>query len=118
MLPGVNRMRSAARLLECLRGMDSSCETMSDFLTPAKFDMVLRATIKVSGGPEESLLHPSTALKYRYDLQEIADIEASVFSFIKLKEKKWRYSITSLALEVISERNLYEDALEQVGTVM
>ena len=91
---------------------------MSDFLTPAKFDTVLRATIKVSGGPEESFLHPSTALKYWYDLQEMVDIKESVgiitndketqteeANFIKLKEKKWRYSTTSLALEVISERN-------------
>ena len=51
---------------------------MSDFLTPAKFDMVLRATIEVSGGTEESFLHPSTALKYGYDLQEMADIKESV----------------------------------------
>ena len=92
---------------------------MSDFLTPANIDMVLHATIEVSGGTEESFLHPSTALlKYGYDLQEMADIKDSLGiiandkemqteagNFIKLKEKKWRYSITSLAHKVISERN-------------
>ena len=111
-------MPSAARLLECLRRMDSPCETMSDFLTPGKFNMVLRATIEVSGDTEESFLHPSTALKYGYDLLEMADLKESVViiandkempteaeNFIKLKEKKWRYSITSLAHEVITERN-------------
>ena len=72
------KMCTAARLLECLRRMDSSCETMSDFLTPAKFDMVLRTTIELSDGTEESFLNPSTALKYGYDLQEMADIKESV----------------------------------------
>ena len=42
---------------------DLSCKTMSDYLTPAMFDMVLCATIEVSGGTEESFLHPSTTLK-------------------------------------------------------
>ena len=53
---------------------------MSDFLTTAKFDnhMVLRATIEVSGGTEESFLHHSTALNYGYDLQEMADLKDSV----------------------------------------
>ena len=66
----------------------------------------------------KSFLHLSTALKYGYDLQEMADIKESVgiivndkemqteaANFIKLKENKWSYSITSLAHKVISERN-------------
>ena len=39
------KMRSAARLLECLRRRDSSCETMSDFLIPAKC-MFVTGTIR------------------------------------------------------------------------
>ena len=75
--------------------------------------MVLRATIEVSGGTEESLLHPSTALKYGYDLQKESvgiivndkEMQTEAANFIKLKEKKWGYNITSLAHKVISERN-------------
>ena len=101
-------MRSAARLLECLRRMDSSCETMSDFLTPAKFDMVLRATIEVSGGTEEFC--PSFNCFVEVWVRPSGDgaiandkeMQTDAANFIKLKENKWRYNITSLAHKVIN----------------
>ena len=109
------KMRSAARLLESLRRMDPWCETCQTFWSQQSSTW---ATIKLSGDTEESFLHPSTTLKYGYDLQEMADLKDSVgiiandedmqteaANFIKLKEKEWRYWITSLAHEVISERN-------------
>ncbi|XP_014672580.1 PREDICTED: uncharacterized protein LOC106813048 [Priapulus caudatus] len=112
------KMRTAARLLKTLRRFDSTHVNMTDFLVPAKFEMVVSATVKTCGGTEDSFSHPCTAIKLGHDIQRMTDIketkalmdgnkqqQVNAENFNKLMRKNWHEHITSLANAVITERN-------------
>ena len=51
--------------------MDSTAMTMSDFIVPEWFDLVVEASLKCTGteGELTNMKHPSFALKLGYDLE-------------------------------------------------
>ncbi|PIK43780.1 hypothetical protein BSL78_19344 [Apostichopus japonicus] len=86
-------MRLSSRLLVALRGMvtPNTGNDMEDYVDPAYFSHIVRATLKVAGQDahdEENLKAPSNALKLSFDIKRLANIKLGKAIESHSKDKK------------------------------
>ena len=101
--------------------LDVTAETMSDFLTPEHFDIVVEASLKCTGsdGQTVDMKHPSIALKLGYDVEKMASAkrtqaikqdnekeerEDSSAGFLLLTKREWPVRVSKRALAILDER--------------
>ncbi|XP_072389472.1 uncharacterized protein [Diabrotica undecimpunctata] len=119
-------MRQLARLTVALRKLNKNpLQSLSDFLVPEKFDIIVQATKEVSittvddetSRPQFKI--PSLALKIGYSLQKCISIERgsalrsgnvkrnkSLSSFMQLMKLEWNVRISSGAVATLNKRKM------------
>ena len=130
------KMRRAARLLLCVRGMlsEASHISMWDLLRPRYFDTITEAAFKITTpdgqGSEDYMKCPSAAIKVRHDLSRMCrekanhcakkadevedeftkkkynDMKTQAESFGKTVLDEWQYRVSILAETMLTERQL------------
>ena len=116
------KLREAARILQHLRKLSKVGQNVSDFLTPAEFDTVVKAVRAVSGeltteGDTSNSECPSAAIKGGYSIKRLAEIKRArairasspkettdAENFLKLYELEWAEQISSRASKKLDQR--------------
>ena len=114
------KMRETARYLLNLQKVGDSSGDMSSFITPAKFDICVKAAVMTAGElSNDSLERPSVAIKIGHNLVKMAMIKRSMAMkdrkpneeaiveaerFLLVKEGEWYEKVTSMALGNLATR--------------
>jgi len=112
------KMRQSAKLLRRLRRMDSqSSSSLSDYIQPTKFKLVVQAAKECAGFCETEYQTPSSALKFGGMLKRLAEhkqVDAlkrgdtstadESSQFIKLCEMSWANEVSSVAVRNLADR--------------
>ncbi|CAH1109549.1 unnamed protein product [Psylliodes chrysocephalus] len=119
-------MRQLARLTLALNKLEKKSKTLSDFLIPEKFDLIIQATKEISMNPlsADSIARPafhtpSLALKIGHALRKCIAIQRgnalragnlkknkTLLSFKELLDMEWNIRISSNALSTLYKRKL------------
>jgi hypothetical protein len=112
------KMRICARALHEVRTIvDNNNADWEEVIKPKYFHASVKAAMKISGATEETLDHPSNALKIGYHLKEMADLKETsalvegdaektkeAANFKILLEKNWCSEVSAMAVNTQSER--------------
>lgn len=114
------RMRDAARLLINLQQQTHSKLTLYDYLTPALFESVVKATLTTASpdfDDDEDLKAPSTAIKLGNDIKRMVGAKWAMSlksykqeevskcnDFLKLMQLEWSVKVTKMALITLQLR--------------
>lgn len=114
------KMRECGRLLQCLRASGQGTGiSMSDFIKPGSFDVVIAAVAETAQWQSASASYatPSMALKLGHNLRKLAAIKTTraiksddevsrveAQLFVELMDKEYQEKVSSAALTNLSER--------------